>query len=240
MAFLRAGANPQKMVESLVPMFQRGGHARTELFRMWLDKGRDFASVEVEVTRRNSQQAASAARDKAMSRRDLEQCGRYNEQDIAELIERKTRLGHYINDPNFPDRVDLRQYLVNNEVMREVRHVREDSQSVTSRTALNGNEAVALTENGMEFDGTGPNVGDVVGGGLSAAPVPAVQPPSADPTSKTKAKPKRKPKAKAAASTTNGEAGEADTEVVTPPTALEKAKKLEKAVFLGFVYSIQL
>ena len=46
MAFLRAGRNPSKMTKTLLPMFQG---ERLDLFRLWLEKGQDFAQVEVEV-----------------------------------------------------------------------------------------------------------------------------------------------------------------------------------------------
>ena len=226
MQYLRAARNPSKMVKSLIPVFQGN---KLDLFRIWLEKGQDFQQVAIEVRRRNAQKQTAAAKDKCMSKKDLEACGRYSEQDIQELIARKTAAGLYINDPNFPNREDLRQYRVNMEVSHEVAHSREDTQEMVSNTSLNTTEALALTEEGADFSGIAvPSLNDVLGlGGSSGGGGGSGETPAA-PAGKSKAKAKTKAKAKA-------KPGDDTTDPPPdkPQSPLDKAVALKKIVFLG-------
>ena len=226
MQYLRAARNPSKMVKSLIPVFQGN---KLDLFRIWLEKGQDFQQVAIEVRRRNAQKQTAAAKDKCMSKKDLEASGRYSEQDIQELIARKTAAGLYINDPNFPNREDLRQYRVNMEVSHEVAHSREDTQEMVSNTSLNTTEALALTEEGADFSGIAvPSLNDVLGlGGNSVGGGGSGETPAA-PAGKSKAKAKTKAKAKA-------KPGDDTTDPPPdkPQSPLDKAMALKKIVFLG-------
>ena len=157
MKFLRQANNPSIMPKALIPTFTSGD--KLDLFRIWLQKGQDFSAVEVEVNRRNSQKKTAMARDRCLSRADLLATGRYSERDVQELIERKTALGEWIPDPNFPQREDLRQYKVNTDVASEVAHSREDIQSINATTAVSGTEALTLTEDGADFsEGAAPTI----------------------------------------------------------------------------------
>jgi len=226
------------MVKNLIPTFAAGGESRLDLFRTWLEKGQDFALVELEVTRRNTQSQKAKITEKCMSKRELEQDPRYTPEDVKELIERKKRLGQYIRDPNFPDREDLIQYIVNSETSAENAHTREDSQNLRSTTSLSTEEALGLTENGSVFGASAtpglreladvvinePSNGEVNNGKAKA---------------KGKAKTKGKAKAKAMAMITDGTVeGDAPNEQAVPdkpPTPLEKAVLLKKSVFLVWV-----
>ena len=66
--------------------FAAGGESRLDLFRTWLEKGQDFAFVELEVTRRNTQSQKAKITEKCMSKRELEQDPRYTPEDVKELI----------------------------------------------------------------------------------------------------------------------------------------------------------
>jgi len=228
MQYLRAARNPSKMVKSLIPAFQGN---KLDLFRIWLEKGQDFQQVAIEVRRRNAQKQTAAAKDKCMSRKDLEACGRYTESDIQELIARKTAEGLYINDPNFPNREDLRQYRVNMEVSHEIAHSREDSQEMVSNTSLNPTEALALTEEGADFSTTAmPSMNEVLQvGGNSGGSGGGIHGDTAEaPAGNAKAKAKTKAKAKAKPGDNTS-----DPPPDKPQTPLDKAMALKKIVFLG-------
>ena len=219
------------MVKSLIPAFTAGGENRLDLFRTWLEKGQDFALVEVEVSRKNSQKQKAKTKEKCMSKRELEQDPRYTPEDVKELIERKTRLGEYINDPNFPSREDLRQYIVNSETVQENQHVREDTQGVTSTTSVTPAEALTLTEDGAVFAaGAHPSIRDLV----------VAAPPEEEPKKNSKGKgggKGGKGKNKGKKGNINdgqgeGEGGDPEGVPDKPPTPLAKANILKKAVFL--------
>lgn len=235
MAFLRAGRNPSKMTKTLLPMFQG---ERLDLFRLWLEKGQDFAQVEVEVTRRNVQSQSAKAKDVCMSKSQLEADPRYSKDDVADLIKRKTQLGQYIDDPNFPGREDLRQYIINAETSAETARVREDVQQVGSRMSVTGTEALALTEAGCDFAfDSHPSIKGISQDlGVVAAPgeVPA---PTGNGETKKKGRAKGKAKAKAGAGDKNkgddqegGEGEEKDNQPDKPPTPLAKAVALKTKV----------
>ena len=229
MKFLRQANNPSIMPKALIPTFTSGD--KLDLFRIWLQKGQDFSAVEVEVNRRNSQKKTAMARDRCLSRADLLATGRYSERDVQELIERKTALGEWIPDPNFPQREDLRQYKVNTDVASEVAHSREDIQSINATTAVSGTEALTLTEDGADFsEGAAPTIHSALrmpqlslgstGGGAGDEP------------GKGKAKGKgRKGKGKG-----KNENGDGDGNTETKPdkvlSPMDKAKLLRKSVFL--------
>ena len=216
------------MAKSLIPAFTAGGENRLDLFRTWLEKGQDFALVEIEVSRKNSQKQKAKTKEKCMSKRELEQDPRYTPEDVKELIERKTRLGEYINDPNFPSREDLRQYIVNSETVQENQHVREDTQAVNSTTSVTPVEALTLTEEGAVFAaGAHPSIRGLV---------ESVVPTEEEPKGKTKGKGKGKTKGKKGKNKegqAEGDGGTNPEEVPDkPPTPLAKAIILKKAVFL--------
>ena len=124
----------------------------------------DFSAVEVTMRRRNVEKQSAKVSDTALSRRQLEADGRYTAQDIEELIARKTAEGAYIADPNFPSRVDLRRYVINTEVAANRERLREDSSELTSRSSLNGQEALPLTEQGADFSyAAAPGINALIG-----------------------------------------------------------------------------
>ena len=226
MAFLRAGRNPSKITKTLLPLFQG---ERLDLFRLWLEKGKDFAQVEVEVTRRNIQSQSAKAKDVCMSKSQLEADPRYSKDDVADLIKRKTQQGQYIDDPNFPGREDLRQYIINAETSAETARVREDVQQVGSKMAVSATEALSLTEPGCDFAlDSHPSI-KAIGNDLGSVVTPtgdAVVPGEGGKRPKQRAKAKAKAKAAAAAEGDPPKPEEPDK----PPTPLAKAMALKTKV----------
>ena len=226
-------AKSKEMMKSLVPVFSGGD--RLDLFRAWLEKGGDWAKTAVEIERKNIQKQSANSKDKCMSRRDLEESRRYSPEDIRELIERKTRLGQFISDPNFPEREDLRQYLVNTEVSSEISNIRQNSQSLASNTALSSTEALALTEDGADFGSGGvPTVADVVG--YTGSMMGGNGDGQGDQKG-GKGGRKNKNTGKGGAGGKSGKGGrgkgEGEDAEVKPLSPLEKANLLKKAVSLG-------
>ena len=237
MKFLRQANNPAIMPKALIPTFTSG--EKLDLFRIWLQKGQDFSAVEVEVNRRNSQKKTALARDRCLSRADLLATGRYSEKDVQELIERKTALGEWIPDPNFPQREDLRQYKVNTDVASEVARTREDSQSINATTSVSATEALTLTEDGADFsEGAAPTIHDALR--MPQLSLGSTSGGTGDEVGKGKGKGKGR-KGKGKGKNENGD-GDANTEskpdkVLSP---LDKAKLLRKSVFLRQLWSIHL
>eukprot|EP00435_Cladocopium_sp_Y103_P029798 s303_g7.t1 len=232
MAYLRAARNPNKLPAALRAHFS-SADTRLDLFRLWLDKGRDFNQVQVEVQRRNTQRQTSTSRNVALSRTQLLADPRYTEADVDALIQRRTMEGAWIADPNFPDRIDLRQYVVHTETSGEDSRVREDSQAINSTTSATPAEAMTMLDDGNDFAmNTAPTVRSLASELAGLPPAPAAEPKHAGPQAKPKAKPKAKPrggKPKKGEEANTGE-GDKDTPPDRLPTPLEKAKLLKTKV----------
>ena len=195
-----------------------------------MQKGRDFSQCAVEISRRNTQSQTSKSKDIALNRAQLLASGKYTEEDVEDLCKRKDAAGQYICDPNFPERVDLRQYIVNNEVSSELARAREDEQKVASTAQLDGTEALSLTEPGCDFAvDAAPTIHGLVGDLAGAVPTAA----SLEPEAKKRARGKAKAKGQAKP----GETGEGEPEPDKPKTPLQKAQALKTKVFLGSVGS---
>eukprot|EP00435_Cladocopium_sp_Y103_P025376 s3284_g6.t1 len=189
------------------------------------------SKCEVEVKRRNLQSTSAKSKDVAMSVAQLEATGKYSKEDIQELVKRKKAQGAYIQDPNFPGREDLYQYLINQETSAEVAHTREDSQEVSSSAVVDGQEALALTEDGCDFAAnTAPTIRSLMtdlGGAAGEAPT--------GPTPKAKAG-TRKGKGKGKGQN-KGKEGETENQKPDPdklPTPLAKATTLKGKVLPVF------
>ena len=228
MAFLRAAKNPSKMAKDLIPQFTGNQASKLDLFRLWLEKGRDFAQVEVEVKRRNIQSHTAKSKDACMSRAQLEADPRYSKSDVDDLIRRKTAAGAYLDDPNFPGREDLRQYLIHAETSAEAARTREDVQQVGSNTRITAAEALTLTEEGCDFSNEHPSI--------KALAAEAGTTTGGDPTpedkNKNKGKGRGKGRGKNSKSKTPGDGVDPEPEPDKPPTPLAKAMALKVKVFL--------
>ena len=241
MAFLRAARNPGKMAKGLIPAFASGNQAdRLDLFRLWLEKGKDFAKVEVEVNRRNIQAHTAKAKDLCMSRAQLEADPRYKDkpQDIDDLVRRKTASGQFIDDPNFPGREDLRQYIINSETSKEDSHTRQDIQQINSKTGVTTTEALSLTEDGCDFSAANPTIHDLAGGvaGHGAGGTNPTNTGGSDPQKgEGKGKGKNKGRKGKGKGETKGKNGD-DPEPDKPLTPLAKAIALKGKVLLNTIF----
>ena len=239
MAYLRAARNPTKLPPGLREQFA-SADSRLDLFRLWLQKGRDFNQVQIEMTRRSTQQQRATNRNQAMSRAQLLQDSRYSEADVDALIARRTAENAFIPDPNFPDRVDLRQYVIHQETTSEEVRSRENTQTMHATTRVTHDEALPMLEDGNEFSANNTPTIHGLNSELSGTPfAPATAPGTTEPSAKAKGKgkgrAKAKPKAKPGA---NGEDGAGSEDAGGPPpdkpsSPLEKAKLLKTKVSLG-------
>ena len=73
------------MAKTLIPTFNGGNISRNELFKVWLEKGRDFSQVEVEMKRRCAQSKSHGEKEVCWSRRQLEMDGRYDKNEVDTL-----------------------------------------------------------------------------------------------------------------------------------------------------------
>ena len=122
---------------------------KNDVFNLWLKHARDFGAVGVEVSRQNIQRQSAHRNTVTWSKIQLQQSGRYTEDDITALIDRCTRSGNFIDDPNFPGVERLRRYVIVDEVGSTMARVQEDTQRVASTGQISTQEAVALTSEGV-------------------------------------------------------------------------------------------
>ncbi|CAJ1393929.1 unnamed protein product [Effrenium voratum] len=137
------------MAKTLIPTFNGGNISRNELFKVWLEKGRDFSQVEVEMKRRCVQSKSHGEKEVCWSRRQLEMDGRYDKNEVDTLIANATRTGRFMDDPNFPGNEKLRQYFLVLETSREKRNTFEEEQNLRSTTRTSADEALALLTSGV-------------------------------------------------------------------------------------------
>ena len=136
------------MDPSVAAMFG-DSNRRKDLFNLWLSHAKDFGKVTLEVARRNTQRQAAQSSTVTWSRAQLEQRGRYEAQDITDLIQRAVASGRYIDDPNFPGNERLRRYLVVDDVSLSNAQVREDIQEIGNSGTISSQEAMTLTAAGV-------------------------------------------------------------------------------------------
>ena len=227
MAYLRAGANPNKLPPSLRQTFS-SNDSRLDLFRLWLEKGRDFNACQIEIQRRNTQQKKATNKRGCLSRAQLLKDPRYSEADVDALIARKTAEGAWVPDENFPERVDLRQYVVHIETTGEDNRIRDDVQSLTATASTTAEDAIPMLDNGNAFAmDSAPTVKSFAAESTGVDPATPALP---EPKAKSKARGKAKAKAKGVGKGEDPENPEPDL----PPTPIEKAKKLANKVFFGW------
>ena len=84
------------------------------------------------------------------SKKQLEQSGRYSQDEIDALIARCTKEKKYMDDPNFPGVEHLRRYHIIDDVSATNQNQQEDQQRINSSGALSNAEATYLTGEGQE------------------------------------------------------------------------------------------
>ena len=139
----------KRMPPSLVPVFG-DANKRADLFRMWMQHAQDFSQVVLQISRDVKQRSAQST-TQSWSRTQLEQTGRYSQEDITNLIERLTRENQFIDDPNFPGVERYRRYFVVDEISQRQRDSQEDRQRLSSTGTLTRGEALELTSGGQSI-----------------------------------------------------------------------------------------
>ena len=123
---------------------------RKDLFNMWLVHAHDFGQCALEISRTNIQQRSAQSTTVSWSRQQIESSGRYSSQEVDQLVERLTREGRFIDDPNFPGVTHLRRYLVIDEVSQTHQRSQQDRQSISSTGAIQQAEAVSFVAEGPQ------------------------------------------------------------------------------------------
>ena len=121
---------------------------RKDLFNMWLVHAHDFGQCALEISRTNIQQRSAQSTTVSWSRQQIESSGRYSPQEVDQLVERLTREGRYIDDPNFPGVAHLRRFLVIDEVSQTNQRTQEDRQAISSTGGISHIEGVNLVSEG--------------------------------------------------------------------------------------------
>eukprot|EP00435_Cladocopium_sp_Y103_P043974 s800_g12.t1 len=124
---------------------------RKDLFNMWLTHAQDFGRCALEISRTNIQNRSAQATTVSWSRQQIEQSGRYSSQEIDQLLERLTREGRYMDDPNFPGVTHLRRYLVVDEVSQTNQRLQEDRQAISSHGTITHAEGINLASEGLQL-----------------------------------------------------------------------------------------
>ena len=123
---------------------------RKDLFNMWLTHAQDFGQVSLEISRVNSQSLSCQATTVTWSKKQLEQSGRYSEQEITALIDRLTKEEKYIDDPNFPGVEHLRRYQVVDDISATNEKKQENRQVISNAGNITRAEGVHLTGEGLK------------------------------------------------------------------------------------------
>ena len=149
MKFLRSAGSDGNNRGKSAEMFGLKGASRTELFNMWIVAGHDFCKVNMIIQQKLSNTLTAGAKRVFLSKKQLQQSGKYTEEQITELIKRCVQQKLYQDDPNFPGNEELRQYEVVNEVSKSNTHSVEVSQLIQGVSQLSSQEARSLTEAGQ-------------------------------------------------------------------------------------------
>ena len=136
------------MEPSVRAMFE-DRNKRKDLFNMWLVHAHDFGQCALETSRANIQQRSAQSTTVSWSRQQIENSGRYSSQEVDQLVERLTREGRFIDDPNFPGVAHLRRYLVVDEVSQTHQRSQEDRQALSNTGAISRTEGVGFVSEGL-------------------------------------------------------------------------------------------
>ena len=224
--YTRQAKNPQVMQAALLPMFNQT-QGKLDLFRLWLQKAGDWTQVELEVQRKNIQRESATHTRRPLSRRQLEQDPRYTAQDLDDLCKRCEDRGLVIYDPNFPQREDLRLYIITDNISHDLQQVREETQQMTSTVVLDAQQAMAVTEQGSDLAFTNRPSVAALQLGSGGAPTVAAEQGSGSRNVPEPKEAAKKPKPKRRGKKAENE-GEPQPDKV--PSPLEKATALKRAV----------
>ena len=243
MVFLRRGKNLDED-DPAKKMFQSGGHQRRELFKLWMQSSKDFAQVQLEISRKRTERARADSKEGGMTRLELTNSGKYTATEVQELVERLERQGHYIHDPNFPDREDKYLYFVHQDISMLRQSEREDSTTLAGTLQVQDQEALGqILRDGELADNSTPSMLAILPSSCSRT-LPALpqgevrgDPNAGKEGNSRKGKSKKEAKAKNKGSKpgeqeTHGESADGDgqTERVKVTTAIDKAKSARKAI----------
>ena len=256
MKFLRSAGSDGNNRGKSAEMFNLKGASRTKLFNMWIVAGHDFCKVNLVIQQKHSNTQSARSKTVHMSKKQLEQSGKYTAEQITELIDRCTAKRLYQDDPNFPGNKELRQYEVVDEVSKTNTHSVEISQIMQGVSQLTPQEARSCTEAGQTEvvfvnhdgfalrgsafmqQGNAPSAAGVIADMMGVAPASNAENEPAE--SKGKGKQRRKG-GKNAAKGKGAETGKGGDDSTPPPAApttpMAKAKALSKAVFLDLSIS---
>lgn len=224
--YTRQAKNPKVMQAALLPMFNQT-QGKLDLFRLWLQKAGDWTQVELEVQRKNIQRESATHTRRPLSRRQLEQDPRYTAQDLDDLCKRCEDRGLVIYDPNFPQREDLRLYIITDNISHDLQQVREETQQMTSTVVLDAQQAMAVTEQGSDLAFTNRPSVAALQLGSGGAPTAAAEQGSGSRNVPEPKEAAKKPKPKRRGKKAENE-GEPQPDKV--PSPLEKATALKRAV----------
>ena len=179
MVFLRRG----KQLDEDDPakkMFDTGGHQGRELFKLWMQSSKDFAQVQVEVSRKRTERTRANSKEGGMTRLEISNSGKYTEAEVTELVERLERQGHFIHDPNFPDRKDKYLYFVHQDISMSRQSEREDSTTLTGTLQVQDQETLGqILHEGELADNSSPGRRTILPSSSAAAlpaPLPGAPP----------------------------------------------------------------
>ena len=111
---------------------------------------------------------------------EISNSGKYTEAEVTELVERLERQGHFIHDPNFPDRKDKYLYFVHQDISMSRQSEREDSTTLTGTLQVQDQETLGqILHEGELADNSSPGMRTILPSSSAAAlpaPLPGAPP----------------------------------------------------------------
>ena len=125
-------------VKELVPEYR---HNPVSLFRLWLECGKDFKSVQITLRRGREKLSESSAGKKGVKAKDLD----YDDQKKPFVIDYLTKRGLYMDDEMFPGDPTERWYFPTNDINLKVAARSWESVEGTATGEVSGTENLEAT-----------------------------------------------------------------------------------------------
>lgn len=192
MSFTRACKNPKRCPASIAAQFKTGDlSVRSKLFNDWFYNGNDLAQLEVTYKRITTLKDTMRTRFSWKTSDDLLEQYHGKSEMVADLVRRKTGLGHVRAHPEFPSEPTMRQYYVLTDTTMCSDHSMTNEWEASMLAALDG-ASVAEVFAAPSLTNHGPLPGALLPPpAADAAGTAEVVPPA--PTPKPKPSPKPSP-----------------------------------------------
>ena len=145
-AYAKFGRDKKKdgCPEEVVNEFDRVGGKKGDLFKLWVKHAGDWLEVCYSSGLRVRTNDSAESMYKLWTRKDIE--NKFGEGLVDWIVDQKTQKQEYVNNPDFPEKEELRMYYMFDTTVWSHKSENIDEKHMKGNTSLTGEEAVKMGE----------------------------------------------------------------------------------------------